>query len=43
LDIVMLPLRDLLIYALWLATFLRRGIEWRGHTLPAPRQFGASL
>jgi ceramide glucosyltransferase len=29
-DIVVLPVRDLLLPALWAATFLSRGIEWRG-------------
>lgn len=32
-DIVSLPLRDILLPAIWLATFLRRGIEWRGTTM----------
>jgi ceramide glucosyltransferase len=31
-----LPLRDLLLPALWAATFLRRGIEWRGTAMAAP-------
>lgn len=31
-----LPLRDALMPALWLATFLRRGIEWRGHSMAVP-------
>jgi ceramide glucosyltransferase len=29
-DVVVLPLRDALLPALWAATFLRRGFEWRG-------------
>jgi ceramide glucosyltransferase len=29
-DLVALPLRDLMLPALWLATFARRGFEWRG-------------
>ena len=29
-DIVALPLRDLLLPALWVTTFRRRGFEWRG-------------
>ena len=31
-----LPLRDLLLPALWGATFLRRGFEWRGKALEKP-------
>lgn len=34
--VLALPLRDALLPALWLATFLRRGIEWRGNTMAAP-------
>ena len=34
-DIAALPLRDLLIPAIWVATFRRRGFEWRGTTLRA--------
>ncbi len=29
-DVAVLPLRDALLPALWAATFLRRGFEWRG-------------
>lgn len=32
-DIAALPLRDLVLPALWLATFARRGFEWRGNAL----------
>ncbi|SCM71278.1 Ceramide glucosyltransferase [uncultured Pleomorphomonas sp.] len=32
-DIVALPLRDALLPVLWLATFLRRDIEWRGNAI----------
>ena len=35
-DIVALPLRDALFPVLWCATFLRRGIEWRGTAMSAP-------
>ena len=37
-DIAVLPLRDLMIPAIWGATFLRRGFDWRGTTMghPAP-------
>ncbi len=36
-DLVALPLRDALLPMLWGATFLRRGIEWRGNAMqPAP-------
>ena len=36
-DLVALPLRDALLPVLWGATFLRRGIEWRGNVMqPAP-------
>jgi ceramide glucosyltransferase len=38
-DIAVLPLRDLMIPAIWGATFLRRGFDWRGNTMgsvPAP-------
>lgn len=35
-DILVLPLRDALLPAIWIATFARRGIEWRGHTMEAP-------
>lgn len=31
-----LPLRDALLPALWLATFLRRDIQWRGHAMAVP-------
>ncbi len=32
-DILALPLRDVLLPALWLATFLKRDIEWRGNAI----------
>lgn len=32
-DLVALPLRDALLPVLWGATFLRRGIEWRGNVM----------
>ncbi|MCB1388183.1 MAG: glycosyltransferase [Rhodobacteraceae bacterium] len=32
-DLLALPLRDLMLPALWVATFARRGFEWRGTTL----------
>ena len=32
-DIAVLPLRDLLIPALWIATFRRRGFVWRGNAM----------
>ncbi len=32
-DVLALPLRDLLLPALWLATFLKRDIEWRGNAI----------
>lgn len=32
-DILALPVRDLLLPALWLATFLKRDIEWRGNAI----------
>ena len=35
-DALALPLRDALLPALWLATFLRRGIEWRGNAMATP-------
>lgn len=35
-DLIALPLRDLMMPAIWLATFRSRGIEWRGHSLQAP-------
>lgn len=34
--VLAMPLRDALLPALWLASFLRRGIEWRGHSMAAP-------
>lgn len=37
-DILAMGLRDLLIPALWMGTFLDRGFEWRGTTMaPAPQ------
>lgn len=41
-DVLVLPLRDLLLPALWLATFARRGITWRGTAMEAPARPGAS-
>jgi ceramide glucosyltransferase len=35
-DMAVLPLRDLLLPALWVATFLRRGFEWRGTPMGSP-------
>ena len=35
-DALVLPLRDLLLPGIWLATFLRRGITWRGTDLAVP-------
>ena len=32
-DVLMLPVRDALLPALWLATFLKRDIEWRGNAI----------
>jgi ceramide glucosyltransferase len=37
-DLVALPLRDLLMPALWAATFLNRGIEWRGNAMAPPQR-----
>ncbi|MBL4927764.1 glycosyltransferase [Tabrizicola sp. KVB23] len=34
--VLALPLRDALLPVLWLATFLRRGIEWRGNAMAVP-------
>jgi len=34
-DLATLPLRDLALPAIWVATFLRRDIEWRGTAMPA--------
>ncbi len=36
-DLLAMPLRDLLILPLWLATFAKRGITWRGTTMTPPR------
>jgi ceramide glucosyltransferase len=36
LDAVSLILRDLMIPAIWVATFLRRGFEWRGTAMSVP-------
>ena len=36
-DIAALVVRDLSMPALWAATFLRRGIEWRGNAMDVPR------
>jgi ceramide glucosyltransferase len=35
-DMAALVLRDALMPALWAATFLRRGIDWRGHAMAVP-------
>ena len=40
-DAAALILRDALMPALWAATFLRRGIDWRGHAMSAPEAAGA--
>ncbi len=40
-DAAALVLRDALMPALWAATFLRRGIDWRGHAMSAPEAAGA--
>lgn len=37
-DLLALPLRDALLPALWGATFLQRGIEWRGTAMAPPSQ-----
>ncbi len=37
-DVLALPLRDLLIPVLWGATFLRRGIAWRGTAMDVPQR-----
>lgn len=37
-DLLALPIRDALLPALWLATFLKRGIEWRGTAMAPPSQ-----
>ena len=37
-DLLALPLRDALLPALWVATFLKRGIEWRGTAMAPPSQ-----
>ena len=44
-DLAAMPVRDLLIPALWAATFLRRGIEWRGNVMsvPAPTSVGIAI
>jgi ceramide glucosyltransferase len=34
-DLAALPVRDALLPILWGATFLRRGIEWRGNVMDA--------
>ena len=36
-DLLALPLRDALLPALWAATFLQRGIEWRGTAMAPPQ------
>lgn len=35
-DVLALPLRDIMLPALWGATFLSRGIEWRGTAMAPP-------
>jgi len=35
-DMVMLPVRDAMLPALWFATFMSRGIEWRGTAMAPP-------
>ena len=35
-DVLALPLRDAMLPALWAATFLQRGIEWRGTPMAPP-------
>lgn len=37
-DALAMPARDLMMPALWAATFLKRGIVWRGNAMPAPAQ-----
>ena len=37
-DVLALPLRDAMLPALWAATFLQRGIEWRGTAMTPPTQ-----
>lgn len=39
-DVAAMGLRDLLLPAIWAATFLRRGISWRGHAMSAPARAG---
>jgi len=36
-DIAVLPLRDVMMPAIWFATFARRGIEWRGNAMDIPK------
>lgn len=36
LDLLAMPLRDALIWPLWLATWAKRGIVWRGHEMEVP-------
>lgn len=41
-DVAAMPLRDLLIPAIWALTFLQKGISWRGNDMTAPaRRDGA--
>jgi ceramide glucosyltransferase len=47
-DVAVLPLRDLLLPALWIATFRRRGFVWRGNAMgetppPAAAQAGGPV
>lgn len=37
-DAAALPIRDLMMPLIWLATFAQRGIEWRGTVMAAPTQ-----
>ncbi len=41
-DIAMLPVRDAMLPALWFATFMSRGIEWRGTAMAPPDHAEAS-
>lgn len=40
-EIAALPLRDLMLPAIWLATFAQSGIEWRGHAMSVPQPASA--
>ena len=41
-DLAVLPLRDLMLPLIWAATFLDRGIEWRGTAMAPPPSRGAA-